>query len=346
MKKNIFIFLVAFILVGELLIRFDHVFKILEEKRIVKIKTDIEITPEYKLLQDTSFVFSEDDLKIMVLGDSYIFGGGIEFKDNFSQNLKRLINSEKGNFNNAWVLDVSRPSANNLDHNLTYFQFVKSYKPNVVIIGYNTDDIHGYLSKTKKEITLDDFKNGKMSSRKTKSFIKKVYDIIYMSAFANYILHNLHNELKANGYIMKGSQADLELRSYWQNDENWQKSKILLSEIIEHSEKNDIQLIIYKFQEINLLEYPSLFTKTNIAIKDFFTKRPSVIYLDGSETFRGEKSEKYRLSKYDGHPNEKAHKKMATEVFEVIKNNRRAHNRVDGSISTNRRSAPYIPPYL
>ena len=58
----------------------------------------------------------------------------------------------------------------------------------------------------------------------------------------------------------------------------------------------------------------------------FFTKYPSLIYIDGSDSFKGEKTETYRLSKYDGHPNEKAHEKMATEVFEIIKNTNQIYN--------------------
>ena len=299
------------------MLRFDKKFKVLEDKRVVKIKTEIEITPEFQLLQDTTHVFSQNDFNVMVLGDSYIFGGGIDFKDNFSQNLKQLINNDNDHFENGYVLDVSRPNANNLDHNLTYFEFVERYNPDVVIIGYNVNDVNGLLAKNPEK--SDEFLNRKASSKKKISGIKKVYNVIFKSKLVHFALHNLHNELKANGHIIKGSLADATLKSYWKEKNNWVQSKKLLTEIIEHANENGIQLIVYKFPEINLIEHPELFTKTNEAIEAFFSKFTSVIYIDGSKSFEGEKSEEFRLSKYDGHPNEKAHKKMANEVFEVIK---------------------------
>ena len=317
MKKKIFVFIIIFLVTGELMLRFDKKFKVLENKRVVKIKTEIEITPEFQLLQDITHVFSQNDFNVMVLGDSYIFGGGIDFKDNFSQNLKQLINNDNDYFENGYILDVSRPNANNLDHNLTYFEFVERYNPDVVIIGFNVNDVNGLLTKNPEK--SDEFLNRKASSKKKISGIKKVYNVIFKSKLVHFTLHNLHNELKANGHIIKGSLADATLKSYWKKKNNWVQSKKLLTEIIEHANENGIQLIVYKFPEINLIEHPELFTKTNEAIEAFFSKFTSVIYIDGSKSFEGEKSEEFRLSKYDGHPNEKAHKKMATEVFEVIK---------------------------
>lgn len=327
--KKLIIFFIIFILTGELMIRFDKKFKVLEEERTVKIKASIEITPEFEMLQDSSFVFSKDDFRIMVLGDSYIYGGGIDFKDNFSQNLKQLINSDKDNFNRGYVLDVSRPSANNLDHNLSYFQFVDLYDPDVVILGYNLNDIEGNLNKDGSEKN----KNGKRkaSGNLNRSTIRKIYDVLYTSELIKFVLHGLHNELKANGHIIKGSRADITLSSYWKNKGNWQRSKQLLSEIIEHAESNNIQLIFYQFPEINLIEYPELFKKTNEAIKEFLDDYPSVIYINGTVSFAGESSKTYQLSKYDGHPNEKAHRKISEEVLEIIRNTNRYYKKNDPS---------------
>jgi len=144
--KNIFLYLFIFILIGELMIRFDESFMIMEENRIVKISTDIELTPEYQLLRNDSLTIDQNDLRIMVIGDSYIHGGGIEFKDNFSQQLKKLLKSTNLN-NNIWVLDVSKSSSNNLDNHTTYFQFKNKFKPNIVILGYNINDVDGNLDK-------------------------------------------------------------------------------------------------------------------------------------------------------------------------------------------------------
>jgi len=325
--KKVILYVIAFIVVGEIMIRFDKSFLIMGDKRVVKIPTNIELTPEYELIQNNSFNPLQKDFKIMVIGDSYIFGGGIEFKDNFSQNLKRIINSEKGDFENCWVLDVSKPRSNNLDNNLTYFEFVNRFKPDIVIIGYNLNDVEGNLQKVKNDVSISDyFKEKKTSSAEAKSLINKIYDLLYTSEFLHFILHETHKQLKVHGIIIPGSDFDLMLKSYWQNGDNWQQSKILLKEIIEYSNGNNIQLIVYQFPEMDLIEHPNLFTKSSASIKSFFNGFSSVYYIDGNEQFKNEKSKDYVLSKYDGHPNEKAHKKIAERVFDLIKETSKAYN--------------------
>jgi hypothetical protein len=145
-------------------------------------------------------------------------------------------------------------------------------------------------------------------------------------------LRKLHNELKNIGIYIPGSHFDYTMKSYYQNKDNWKKSKILLKKIINDTEKRKSLFIVYKFPEINLLERPELFEKANTTIADFFKKYNSVIYKDGSLCFQGEKSKIYILSKYDGHPNEKAHYKMAKDVFKIIKKQYTPHNKIYKSL--------------
>jgi lysophospholipase L1-like esterase len=321
--KKAMLYLIIFVAIGEIMIRFDESFTLLSENRIVKIPTDIVITPEFDLVKKGNFPNNPNDLRIMVIGDSYIHGGGIEFDNNFSQQLKKMLLAKKLTFDNIWVLDVSKSSSNNLDNNQTYFQFVDKFNPNIVIIGYNLNDIDGNLEKPKEgRINIENFNKNNPSGRKAQSTIRKINKIIYQSKFIHFIFKKTHSYLKTFGIIIPNSRFDFTMKSYYQNKSNWKKSKALLSEIIEDTLEKQIQLIVYKFPEVNLLEYPKLFSKANESIKLYFDNYPSVIYANGSETLKGEKSDEYILSKYDGHPNEKAHKKMAEDVFNVITKNK------------------------
>ncbi|MBC7536774.1 MAG: SGNH/GDSL hydrolase family protein [Ferruginibacter sp.] len=319
MFKKIIFSILIFVVAGELLIRFDEAFEFMSESRVVKIETSLKITPEYDMVKNNSINVEGNNFRLMVLGDSYIHGGGIEFKDNFSQQLKILLNKANSKFDEVYVLDVSKPSSNNFDNSQTYFQFVDKFKPNVVVLGYNYNDVMGELDKERTLAGIDSFSDIKASSAEKESFIKKVYNIVYQSRFVFYVLHNLHDELKAHGYIVPNSSFDLNLKSYYLNRANWIKSQALLQELIADTEKKNIQLMVLKFPEINLLEYPGIFTKADTSINNFFARNPSVDYIDGTALFNGEKSKDNILSRYDGHPNEKAHKKMAREVFNEIK---------------------------
>lgn len=319
MYKKIIISILIFILAGELLIRFDEAFEFMTANSVVKIKTDLKITPEYEMVKNNTLNTGGNNFRVMVLGDSYIHGGGIEFKDNFSQQLKSLLKKANSKYDDVYVLDVSKPSSNTFDNNQTYFQFADKFKPDIVILGYNYNDVEGNLDKQKTQSGIDSFTNIKASSDEKQSFIKKVYDILYQSKFIFYVMHNLHDEMKTHGLIMPNSSFDLIQKTHYENRENWVKSKALLQEIIDDCKKENSQLVIIKFPEINLLEYPGLFTRADNSIHDFFALDPSTMYINGADIFKGETSKENMLSKYDGHPNEKAHKKMAQYIFSLIK---------------------------
>lgn len=315
--KKIIIYSIIFIIVGELMLRFDKSFTPLEENRIVKIPTDIELTPEYNMLVNNTFVFNEKDLRIMVIGDSYIHGGGIDFENNFSQQLKKLFEAKNYGNNKIWILDVSKSSSNSLDNNQTYFNFIDKFKPHIVILGYNLNDIEGELNKHNREYSnIESFKQIKPSGTESKSMIRKIYKIIKSSYFISYVMGKVHRTLNEHGIIFPNSKFDISMKSYYQNREAWRKSKLLFIEIINDAKDKNIQLLIYKFAEMS--KYPQLYSKANETIDLFFSNFSSVIYIDGNDFFKAENAKKYRLSRHDGHPNELAHKKMAEDLFNII----------------------------
>ena len=311
--KRIVTFAIIFVVIGEIFIRLDMLIKPLEGNKIVKITTKLEETREYNLVKTHNVDFSKDVLRIMVLGDSYIHGGGIKFKDNVSQKLKSMLIKEKSfQYKEVLVLDVSRSSSNSLDNNLTYFSFIDQFKPQIVILGYNINDTEGNLNKLMDEMPSD-------SKEKDRQFsVSKIYKIAYKSEFIRFWLHGAHNKLKANGFVIPQTSFDLNLKNYYQDRAAWRQSKVLLKEMIEHSCANNIKLIVYKFPEMNLINHMHLFDEADQAIETFFSGFPSLVFIDGNKDFANEPSSEYVLSKYDGHPNEKAHEKVAMVLFEKL----------------------------
>ena len=318
MLKNAAAFIIIFILVGELMVRFDDKFRFFSDTHVVNIATGITATPEFNLLNENKLDLSDKSLKVMIIGDSYIAGGGIDFKDRFSQQLKSILNENKLPFNNIYVLDVSRPSSNNLDNNQSYFYYVHKFKPDCVILGYNLNDVEGNLVKESMKSEAAKTSIEKTNSNLNRSFSKKIYSIYKKSKLLDFTLHKIHDEMKAHGKVVPNSVFDLMLKSYYEDRDNWEKSKSLLEEVIIDAKEKKIQLYVLKFPEINLLEYPELFTKTDKVINSYFNGFPSVTYINGNDIFKGDNTKDYILSKYDGHPNEKAHKKMAVTVSNYV----------------------------
>lgn len=316
-KRKIILALILFVVTGEIMLSIDKTFSPMEENRIVKIPTDIEKTPEYNMLISKSLPLDDSNQRIMVIGDSYIHGGGIEFHQNFSQQLKKLYEADSLSNQKTWVLDVSKSSSNNLDNYMSYFQFAEDYKPDIVIVGYNLNDIEGNLEISKVETSShDQFNDREVAGKASVSGIKQLYKVIQTSKVLHFILRRSHRTLNNYGIIFPNSKFDQLMKSYYLDKDNWKQSKALIDEIANHAEENDIKLVYYKFADLS--KYPQLFTEANTAIKSYFTSKDEIIYLDGNNHFDNSLSNSYRISKYDGHPNEAAHKKMAKYVYDYL----------------------------
>jgi len=305
-------------MIGELMIRFDKKVPIFEDGNIVKIPIKIGDSEELNLLKTNKIPLDDNILRIMVLGDSYIKGGGIDFNKNFSHVLKSfLVKSNSLHYKNIYILDMSRASNNNLDNYNTYFEYINKFKPQLVILGYNINAVNGNLDKVDTlSVSTPPLKSSeKLSNKNT------LYDLLYQSELIHLTLRNLHKYLKSYGIIFPNSVFDQVLKSYTQNKSNWLKSKELLSQLIVHADKNNIKIITLLCPYIDMLKYPKLFTGTESIIENYFNSFPNLIFINLREAYIGKNPDDFILSVYDGHPNEKGHLLMAKTVYPIIERN-------------------------
>lgn len=311
---TIFLFLLA----GELIIRFDKTFNLFGQENIVRINTEIGESDEIALLKNNLLPINDKDLRILVLGDSYINGGGIDFDKSFSHQLKKMLLSEKiKKFETVYILDVSRPSNNNLDNYNTYFSFVNQFKPQIVILGYNLNDLIDRVktidsSSLNKTIHLPDKVIDEVST------VRKIYNILYVSELLQFTLHNTNKYLKSKGIIIPNSIFDQVISAYFENKPNWQYSKELLTKMILYSETTNSKFIVLLLPKMDLIKYRKIFSKTDKVIKEFFQQFSNVRFLNIGDSIDINKGEEYVLSKYDEHPNEKGHQFMAEVVHRLI----------------------------
>lgn len=320
--KSVLIFILCFVVSGEVLIRLTEHFKILEGNRLQKINIAIDPSQELDLYKANQIDLSDSSLRILVIGDSYIHGGGIEPDKKISNQLRSIINRQNDSYNNIYILDVSKPDANNLDNSKTYFSY-KAFSPQIVILGYHFNDINGNLDD-------EGLKNNPSSSPELKSiiktssgsqskmFIRRLTDFLYNSAILEYIMPKFQNLMLSIGYIIPKSRLDNTLRYYEQDHETWKKSKKYLSQMITDINDNGSHLIVYHFAYTNLIEYPNLFEKSSAAIEDFFKPFDNVTYISGIEQFKGKKASDFFIYKHDGHPNAAAHALIAKKINEII----------------------------
>lgn len=314
-----FLYLFIFLLVGEVIIRFDKEFAPFENDDVVKIPQRIGESEELTMLKSGKVPSDENVLRIMVLGDSYIYGGGIDFNKNFSRTLKSLLQkSELSFYKQIYILDVSRPSNNNLDNYKTYFEYVEKFNPQIVVLGYNINDTEGNLD------TSVIVKNGSKAVKNANintTTARKIYNVIYKSETVHYVMSNLNKYLKSHGIVVPNSVFDEELKAYTLNKPRWEKSKQLLNVMLSDANHRDIMFMPLLLPNMSLINYPGLFKEVDVVISDYFKAHPKVTFVNIREIFSKEDPNNFVLSKYDQHPNEKGHYVMAELASTIIKEN-------------------------
>jgi hypothetical protein len=313
--------ILIFFIAGELLFRFDKATNFFGQSDIVKIKTTLNQSTELNLLNDNKISLSDSILRIMILGDSYIYGGGIDSSKKFSNRLKYLFDSSKGDktHKNIIILDVSRPSNNTLDNYNTYFTFAKKFKPQIIILGYNINDVEGDLDN--KQVSI----SGKSAilpkkARRNEGTVDKIYNFIFNSVLLKVSLVNINSYLKSHGIIVPNTEFDIELKYYLDNKPQWVKSKALFDDMSADADRNNSIFIVFLMPEMNLLEYPGIFNSADAVLKQYFNTKKNVKFIDGRSVFAGQKTKDLILSRYDGHPNERAHEYLAEYFYKYLQN--------------------------
>lgn len=313
--RKVILFAVIFLLLGEALIRIDEMVAPFSNDDQVRIAIKMQESNELKLVESKTVPMDDSVYRVMVLGDSYIEGPGIPADSKFSAILrKNLLNETTARrYKKCLVLDVSRPSNNNLDNLHTYETFAEKFKPQMVILAYNLNDVTGNLDEgaeitgTKKGIMP-----GKQMDKKT--FIHKIYDIVYQSHMLQYTLKSLNAYLKSVGYIVPKSVFSEILKEYTDNRESWVKSKAILDRLVTESEKSKHELIVTLMPEFDLIGTRKIFINTDRIIEEYFTKS-GVTFINPAGYFTTYKPAELRQSKYDGHPSSKAHQILADSMM-------------------------------
>lgn len=310
-----------FLIIGEGLIRVDKRFDLLNNSP-KKISVKLEETDLLKSVEERLFTTDPNQFRILVLGDSYIHGGGIATSEKFSKKLSFLLNNTNNSNLKFLVLDVSRPSNNTLDNYNSFKYYEEIFKPHVVFWAYNFNDILGSLETvngTTTESNKQKSSPNRISQKSTglKKFTKQVYSY---SELLRYISANTQKEFKTNGIVLPfGDFHYLTNEAYLETSNNWKTTQRILSETSRICQLNQSEFILYKMPVFNLLNQNELFTLINESILKYFDSNPSFIYIDGNNDFKGLNGNDFQLSKYDGHPNANAHLLIANSVLQQIK---------------------------
>lgn len=307
--------------VGEVIVRIDSNLKFFDSDNPAIISIEMEESSLRENLNGGSFVPSLRQLRVMVVGDSYIHGGGIESSEKFS---KKLLNNLKNETTDkeTLILDISRPSNNTLDNFNSYKYYVDRFMPDLIIWAYNFNDIQGELG-TELEEYIDEGQSPNQVEKEV-SFSRSIVEAVYKkSQLILYLSSSVQKELQLNGIVLPvGDFYFLTKSAYQKQNQGWINTQKIFSKVVDNSIKNEVELFVYNMPEFNMLENNDLFDQVDRSLSEFFSNQgEKVHYINGFDDFdQFSDFSKFTLSKYDGHPNSLAHERIANRMTTEIMN--------------------------
>ena len=321
--------LLLFVLVGEGAIRVDQRFRpFIQQAETIRV--EIAESPELAMVREGRMPHEAPDLRVMILGDSYIYGGGIPPEHKFSRVMRQRLLDNDTMQGNCYVLDISRPSNNALDNYELFTQYLEAFQPTHVIVGYNFNDLPANQPESRQRFEAITgrtaprenipLRSARSAPAHEKFSLRTLIKAVYRFEVLRFTSAQIQNKLKVAFGIAApfGDFYYLTHRGYLDSSPPWQLTQTIFRSMAERLEASGARLYVYAFPEINLIERPQLFAQSNAAMKAFFPQLPNTEFFSGRDEFLGNDSAEFRLSKYDGHPNAKAHARMVDTVMSRI----------------------------
>ena len=319
MIRRSLLFLLVFIVVGEGVVRFDEHTLLFQGSRFETIAEVYKKSMEKELADRGQFPHNASDLRVMLLGDSALYGAGIPAEHAAGVRLKAKLRSSLKS-DHVYVLDVTRPANNTFQNREAFEQYLDSFAPQIVILAYNHNDVYGDQGMKRLNTTKSAVEEVRRvtATDRVMNAVVEARRLLFKSRLVSFALVKINMELKLAGVVIPGTEFDHLLnRSHAPDYAGWVDSQKHLAEMAAICRSRDIQLIVYIVPELEMLSRYSLFDPLDHYLGDYFSKL-RVVSVNGVDAFRKRKGHDFALSRYDGHPNDEAHDIMASDLRDAV----------------------------
>lgn len=309
--KNIVLFLIIFFVAGELLVRFDRSTMFFRGERFVNVEQVSNASEELTQLDAGTFLPGPSQYRVMVVGDSFLNGTGVQKDQRFTKILHQvLLKQGVPGYEDVCVLDITLPGSDTRRNTAAFDRYVKPFQPHAVIWAYSLNDV--YMKQEPPAQPARTQPSPKSEQDQFNSRLRGVQNALYRNCrLIQYVLPTIHNELKSRGIVIPGSQFDHERsKSHDPDHAPWPRTQEIMNRVWNQCSEDGIQALVLNSPHLDLLSHYSLFDHVDQRIEDYFSTQP-VSYIRGVDCFSGSENESFSLSRYDSHPNEKAHRMLA-----------------------------------
>jgi hypothetical protein len=259
---------------------------------------------------------------ILIIGDSYVAGHGIDNEDErFSEILENELDECLDIFN------VAKPGANTYDE----FKFLKDFpvKPDMIIVVHVNNDI--YTVADKKDIVgiLNlNASNNSYASHTKRHKPSKIFIIAnsFFLNFMDYLLIELKKEIQitslAKGFnnfedFLNSDAGGIMEMAYYKNDSLFKLHLNRIDLFIEYSKSNNIPLLFVLFPKMDnaVMDFTDQTANQPIAV---YLRKKQIPVINLTQNIRKIKEEKRMSGKFDPHPGKNVHKAVARIITSYL----------------------------
>ena len=224
--------------------------------------------------------------RILMVGDSLIFGWGVPVEDTVSERLERALNAAQVN---TEVLNTGIGNTNTSMQVAAFLERWHAFKPDLVILNYFINDAE--KTPVYGRSTLFDRKSYAWT------YFKSRLDILLRMASAKKGWENYYRDLYGDGG-------------------GWPVAQAAIKTLADYCNKQGIRLAVVNYPELRQLkDYP--FAEVTAKVRT--TARANALpFLDLLPSVDGEDPASLWVSTTDPHPNAKANRLFATRLFEWL----------------------------
>ena len=251
-----------------------------------------------------------ETVRMVVIGDSFTFGSGIDSpEDVYTRLLERKLN-ETGSSNKFEVINLGLSTYSTRDELDVLHKLGLKLHPDVVVLGYFINDAEGPHSTARFE---EMFSPRYLIPARIKNWL---YSRSFMYYFLASRLNNINRAL-----IFKGkSYEDYLVYLYSDANPDFSEHKTCLAQFINTCTEKGIAVIVVNIPLINNFErYP--FSYVNRYIQDIAVSN-GAMYVDLLSHFSAYDPKELRVSFLDGHMNKLAHKITAEVLCKTLQEKR------------------------
>jgi len=251
-----------------------------------------------------------NEIRIMVLGDSYTWGYGIKNQaDRWSDLLGQQLNQDCRNFGKTVkIYNLALPGMSSRDEAKLIKDYLLKYKIDAVVIAYYLDD--GGSELTARHI----------QPCYNRIFAYRYVPVLREALNASYALEYLYVRFYHRFVFPTFGEVcwTLNYEQQYYDPELWVRHLLRLQEIINYTRENQVTLAVFLLPYLKFIgpAYPA--TSIHQRLVNFFEAN-KVAVLDLLPIFSNYKPKELMVSQFDYHANELAHRLAFKSLYLKIK---------------------------